>query len=258
MLGYEAIGAGPIKALVLHDWLTDHTEYRPILSLLDQDRFTWVFPDLRGYGLSRHLPGAFTLAEACGDLVKLADHLGFARFSVIGHSMTGMIMLRLALDLGGRVERVFGAAPVSAAGLKLNADQRAFFENAATDDSVCREVVATVTGNRYGPTWLQRKVRRSRETSTAEARLGYLRNMQLSSDFLDATEGLATPMLLLAGENDAAGFREEDLRAGFGTYRAAQFQRIGEAGHYPMEETPIRYVSLLQTFLSAEIGPPSR
>src|SRR5690348_8015157 len=50
LLGHRVHGSGPETVVVLHEWLGDRNNYDPILPYLDQDRFTWLFADLRGYG----------------------------------------------------------------------------------------------------------------------------------------------------------------------------------------------------------------
>ncbi len=251
MIGYQCIGRGPSVVVVLHDWLGDRTTYDPILPYLDQAGFTWVFPDLRGYGLSRHLEG-FTLEHAVADLTELADQLALGEFAVVGHSMSGMIALKLALAMPARVRAVVLTAPVTAAGLTLDEDGRRFFEAAAVDRAVARDIAAAVTGGRYGAPWLDYKARRSRETATDAARTGYLRGMLLAGGFAaELASGTLPPTLVVTGAHDADGFRDADVRSGLGPAAAgARFEVIGEAGHYPMQETPPRYAALLQDFLS--------
>nr|WP_255347257.1 alpha/beta fold hydrolase [Serratia sp. FS14] len=60
-----------------------------MIPYLDVASFTYVFADFRGYGASRELTGAYTTDEMVGDVVALADALGWRRFDVVGHSMGG-------------------------------------------------------------------------------------------------------------------------------------------------------------------------
>ena len=52
--------------------------------------------DYRGYGGMRDAPGDYTIDEIATDALALADKLGFASFSLIGHSMGGMAIERIA------------------------------------------------------------------------------------------------------------------------------------------------------------------
>ena len=249
MIGFETAGCGPTKVFMLHDWLGDRTTYEPARPYLDQSRFTWVFPDLRGYGLSRELDG-FTLDHATADLLALSDSLGGGEFAVAGHSMTGMVALKLAAHHPDRVRKVILAAPATASGLQLDAAGQAFFAAVAVDQAACRDIVAAVTGGRYGAGWLDYKARRSRETSTEAARLGYLHGMLLSGGFAADYGSLAASVMVVTGAHDTDGFREQDLRAALSGVPRCRFETILEAGHYPMQETPVRFAALVQDFLS--------
>src|SRR5206468_1506795 len=105
-LGFVVLGSGPRRVLVLHDWLGDRRNWDPLLPYLDLERFTYAFLDLRGYGGSRHVPGDFTCREAATDALALARHLGWERFSAVGHSMTGLVVQQLAVLAKASVERL--------------------------------------------------------------------------------------------------------------------------------------------------------
>lgn len=69
--------------------------------------------DRPGYGRSDRLPGR-AVVDCVGDVAALADHLGIARFSVVGGSGGGPHCLAVAARLGARVVRarcVVGVAP---------------------------------------------------------------------------------------------------------------------------------------------------
>ncbi|WP_322085619.1 alpha/beta fold hydrolase [Burkholderia sp. BCC1999] len=140
-LGYLRHGTGPERVMVLHDWLGDATNYAAALPYLDETAFTYVFVDLRGYGASRHLSGTYTIDEISADCLALADRLGWQRFHVIGHSMTGMATQRIAADAPSRIKRAIAVCPVSAASNRLGDDARAFFASTTVDDDAFRRLV---------------------------------------------------------------------------------------------------------------------
>lgn len=126
-LGFKQHGSGPEHILVMHDWLGDHTNYDPTLPYLDGARFTYAFVDLRGYGRSIHLTGAYTIDEIAADCISVADHLGWRRFHVVGHSMTGMATQRIAANAPSRIKSAIAVCPISAAGNQLTHEAAAFF-----------------------------------------------------------------------------------------------------------------------------------
>jgi len=102
-------GSGP-PLVLLHGYPQCHAMWHRVAPLLAA-RHTVVCPDLRGYGASAKPPGdpehrTYAKRASAGDLVELADALGFARFSVAGHDRGGRVAHRLALDRPERVEKL--------------------------------------------------------------------------------------------------------------------------------------------------------
>ena len=120
ILGHSHYGQGREKVMVFHDWMGDSANYEPLIPYLDPRPYTYVFADVRGYGKSRHLAGDYSVDEVAADAFRLADKLDWHRFHLIGHSMTGMVVQRMALDdwTSGakRLKRVVAITPVSADG----------------------------------------------------------------------------------------------------------------------------------------------
>ena len=134
VLAHALHGTGPIHVLVLHDWNGDRRNYDALLPWLDTDAFTYAFVDLRGYGASMHLEGEYSVREIAADCLRLADALGWQRFHVLGHSMTGMVTQRLAADATARVASAIAVCPMSAAGSPIDDAAIAFFASTTTDD----------------------------------------------------------------------------------------------------------------------------
>ena len=97
VLGHSVYRQRTEKVLALHDWMRDAANYEPMIPLRDANAYTYMFADLRGYGRSRHLASDFSAGEVASDALRLADHLGWRRFHVIGHSITGLVVQRMAL-----------------------------------------------------------------------------------------------------------------------------------------------------------------
>lgn len=103
-LHYEVDGVGP-PLLVLHGGLgLDHHIYRRTLAPL-AEQFQLIFYDQRGNGLSTAEDlRSITMPRLADDACALADHLGFERFSVLGHSYGGFVAQELALRAGDRLD----------------------------------------------------------------------------------------------------------------------------------------------------------
>lgn len=251
-LGYVQHGTGPECVLVMHDWLGDHTTYDAVLPYLDGTAFTYVFADLRGYGKSMALTGRYTVDEISADCLRLADRLGWLRFHLIGHSMTGMATQRIAADIPARIKSAVAVCPVSAAGNRLNDEAKTFFASTAGNDKALRRLIGFVSGGLSGA-WAEVKLRQNRTTVASACRAGYL-DMLVNTNFVDEVRGLDTPFFVIAGEKDP-GLGEEAMRETFLAWHPyANLLMIPNCGHYPMQECPPYFATVVENFLRKHAG----
>ena len=251
-IGHTLHGLGPERVIVCHGWFGDWTVFEPVLPMLDAEAFTYAFVDYRGYGKSRGIEGAYTVEEIAGDVLDLADALGWSRFHLVGHSMGGKVVQRVAADAPDRVKSVVAVTPVPASGIPFDERGWAMFSGAAEDDGKRRAIVDFSVGGRLTPAWVDGIVRGSRASATTAAFAGYLESWA-RGDFSDQVRGLATPIHVLIGEHDAA-LGEAFMRDTFlRWYPNASLETIGNAGHYPMQETPVIFATLVERFLKTHI-----
>lgn len=252
-LGYELIGSGPAKVIVMHDWFCDHTSYAPMFPYLNQKDFQFAFVDLRGYGLSKALTGAYTLDEATGDVLETADKLKWEKFHLIGYSMTGLVGQNMMAAAQQRVLDFTAICSVPADGYAAGAEDSVYsFLNAAAlgDDIQALQIPAMMTSNKYDQSWAEFKVRRWRETSTAEARSGYLA-MFVKSNILSKVKGLQTPLLVISASEDAEGLRKAVMQETFGKwYPTVEIVELTNSGHNPMQEIPASLATVINAFLA--------
>lgn len=190
------MGSGKEKVLVMHNWMGDSTSYDSMLPYLNTAEYTYVFVDLRGYGRSKELKGTYSVEEASTDAIQLIDSLGWNKFHLIGHSMSGMIVQKIAVNNPSRVKSIVAITPVPACGSPAPKEIKDFLENAAlNNDEAAMQCINTLTSNRYTKTFATNMVTELRQRSTSEARLGYL-NMFSYTDFSESVKGLHTPILV--------------------------------------------------------------
>ena len=68
--------------------------------------------------------------------------------------------------------------------------------------------------------------------------------------FSNQIQGLKTPILVIVGGHDAEGHSEVVMQATFMKwYPNAELAVIQNAGHYPMQETPMYLLGLVEGFL---------
>lgn len=256
-LAHETYGTGPEKVLVLHSWMGDARSFNAVKPYLDTEVYTYVFADLRGYGNSRDITGAYTAEEVSSDAVRLADQLGWPRFHVVGHSMSGMVVQRMLLDDVKRgkcrIKSAVAVTPVTADGFHADDKTKKFLWDLIHQEGLTEQGVSSLTGQRLLPRWSKLVARYNLDTSSAEAMQGYYK-MWIETDFSTevASAKPDTPIRVIGGRQDLPGFSETKYRQTFGAwYPNVDFQFITDAGHFPMYETPVYLATLIESFLQA-------
>jgi 3-oxoadipate enol-lactonase len=248
-LGHALHGQGTEKVILYNDWMGDCSSWEPVLPYLDGERFTYALTDLRGYGRSIDLTGKYTETEAAADTLALMDHLGWERVHLVGFSMTGVVVERLAIDVPERIKSVVAISAVSAAKFKMPEELRQLAIDSITDDEKALELLDFAMGNRLSPQWKQFKLRTSRQTRTPAAARGYL-DMFTLHDFSSEAGQISVPFLVICGQYDLPNEQIEAQRKTFTQWHTnIEFAEI-ESGHYPMQETPVRLQTLMDGFLA--------
>lgn len=85
LLSFDVHGPEDGEPLMLvHGFPDDRHTWDAMVPELAKDRRV-VVPDLRGYGESPRPPDGYGMDDLSGDLIALADHLGWTDFDLVGH-----------------------------------------------------------------------------------------------------------------------------------------------------------------------------
>lgn len=245
---HHVFGTGPHHVLVLHGWFGDSRAFRELEPSLTRTDFTYAFIDYRGYGGMRDVHGAFTMDEIASDSLALADHLGFADFSVVGHSMGGMAAQRVLSRAPDRVRKLVAITPVPASGVPFDEDGWTLFSGAADNPHNRFAIIDYTTGNRLSRVWVQRMVDYSLAHAARDAFAAYL-TAWAKTDFSAAVQGLRVPVKVILGEHDPA-LNATIMQATFlASYPDCELEVMSNAGHYPMHETPVALATSIENFL---------
>lgn len=251
-LGYHQIGSGSIRVIVLNDWLSCTSSWQPTHAYLGQEQFTWVFADLRGYGRSKEQAGQYGLAEAAGDVLQLADSLGWTKFSIVGHSMSSLVALHLAQQHPSGLSRIVVIAPPPPT---PPSPELGILESttmiACGDDATRQQALTSLWGDRLSEGWIRFKVARWRDTTNADAVARY--TAMFARDGLpDKSTRITIPVSAVTGERDAPHMRADVVtRLLSPLCEKLEVTPIHDSAHYPMQETPPLLVSVIERFLAA-------
>lgn len=256
VLAHEIHGSGTEKVLVLHNWMDDRHSFDAARPWLDTDSFTYVFADVRGYGGSKGLKGAYSSDEIAGDTLRLADSLGWDRFHLVGHSMNGMAGFKTLLrDWQGarRIKSFVAVTPATPDGYPASDDDRAFLLAAIDQPDMTALAFGALTGGRLSQRWSVEKATHALAAADPAAMRGYA-EMWLDEDFSAALRAaeVGTPVLVIGGRNDLPGFQQAHYEATIAQWLTdIRFHYIDDSGHFPMNETPVLFATVVETHLKA-------
>ncbi|UUS16271.1 alpha/beta hydrolase [Stenotrophomonas sp. CD2] len=138
-------------------------------------------------------------------------------------------------------------APVPCGGMAYDALTRGLLESASGSVASRRAIIDRSTGGRLPAAWLDWKARYSMQHSAPDAFAAYLAAWA-DTDFSDEIVG-EHRLKVVVGGNDPTFNRSLMERTYLRRYRQATLEVLEDAGHYPMNETPLALVGAMESFL---------
>lgn len=261
-LRIEEAGEGGRPILLVHGFTADAGEVAGVLDALAERGWHAVAPDLRGHGRSDRPTdaGAYSFELLAGDVVALADHLGWERLALLGHSMGGAVAQLIALDHPERLTALVlastfhGPVPgvtmdlvelgrwvVREAGMSGLADALDA-RRAENPDSVATFERLQETRPGYAEESRARLVATSPDMWMALAP-----RFVAQDDRLERLSSLQAPTAVIVGELDTTFL--DDCRRLAAAIPGATLTVIPGAGHVPQMEQPDAWWAALREFL---------
>jgi pimeloyl-ACP methyl ester carboxylesterase len=248
MLNYQTLGNGDEKVMVIHGWMMDHTCFDALHPALDQNLFTYLFVDQRGYGLSKDQDGPYTIVQIAEDMTALANQLKWDKFHIIGHSMGGKVISRLVADIPQRIKSSVGITPCPPVKIPFDDQGWALFTKAATDPASRQEIFKIDTGGRLTPTWYETITFQSMQAARSKAVSDYLSSW-VNYEFVEDVKGCSVPLKIMPAEHDP--FLTPDVMQN--TYAQwfhnVEIVKLAHCGHYPMYEIPLLLAAECEDFI---------
>ncbi|MBU3015077.1 alpha/beta hydrolase [Poseidonibacter lekithochrous] len=246
-LGHKIIGTGKKNIIVLHELMGNYKNYEPTFPYLNTDDFTFIFVDLRGYGLSKDIEGDYSCVEASNDIKNLITQLELEDVILIAHSMSTLIAQKVAL-IDSRISKLILITPIPPTGIKLPQIAQDKLINEMNENKNKIEEIVYSASKRHNKIWAKSRIKMAYKASTLNARVGYMK-MYLETDFSDDVENIKIPIKIIVGKYDFPIFGIKLVTKLFSNYyKDLEIIECQEAGHYPMLECPVYFASKIEEF----------
>ena len=261
--------------VLLHGKNFSGAYWEPTMRVLAAEGFRIVVPDQVGFGKSSK-PAAFQFSfQILAEMTRaLLDSLGIGRFTVVGHSMGGMLATRFVLMFPERVERLVLVNPIGLEDWKTvvpyrSIDEAYAEELRATPETIRNYQRARYYAGRWEPDYekliaLQAGWTRHPEYARVAWCAALTADMVFTQPVVYEFPRIAAPTLLIIGQRDRTAigstWAPKDVAARLGDYPTlgrkaaaaipgAKLLEIEGVGHLPQVEAFERYRNALLDFI---------
>ena len=248
MKSHKLIGYGERKLVFFPGLLGTRDALDPMLRYSDASRHQWAVGEYRGYGSLRKVAGLRTLREVVLDTVQMVEFLDWQDFTVVGHSMGGLVAQMVAVAMPRRVNAIVLLSGMGAGGACPDGRRLSTLAGGGVSREECEALVRAGTGGVYGRGVERAIVAASFADIDPQAMASYARD-SLTTDIREQVRGLPHPVLELVGEHDPRRTPDMARQTTGEYYKNAVIESVPGAGHYLVHEAPLRVVSSIERFV---------
>ncbi len=257
-LSVEIAGEGP-GLLLVHGFGGSKEDFADHVAALSATHIVVTF-DHRGHGQSDKPAdlAAYSLDRLRRDTLGVADAVGLERFRILGHSMGGMVVRRIAIDHAPRVEALVmmdtAASWISALDpAQIDAAAQFALDNGKTALKELLDSAGPLDNPAHERVLRERPGYQEFNDRKWDDLSEYMwaamaRELAHQPDDLDAMRTLTMPVLVIVGELDTPFLAPS--RAMADAIPGARLAVIPDAGHSPQFENPAAWYDALASFLA--------
>jgi pimeloyl-ACP methyl ester carboxylesterase len=260
--------------LLLHGRNFSGNYWQPAIQALTTAGYRAIVPDQIGFGKSSKPDLDYNLDLLAMNTVQLLDSLNIQTADVVGHSMGGMLAVRLGRLYPNRIQRVVLETPVGLEDYRLKVPPQTI-EQLQQDESLSDPDAIEKSLRNFVKTWVPERDRpfvqtRARLAQSAEysrwtRAMAKTRQMIYREPIRYELSALTQPTLLVIGLEDrifiGRGYVSQDVAATMGNFpelgrfAAKEISRstlveLSGIGHIPHHEAPEQFNQELLRFLS--------
>jgi pimeloyl-ACP methyl ester carboxylesterase len=249
-INYYQQGKGNTTLLFLHGWCIDKTCWNNQLNHFSKE-YTTLAIDLPGFGKSTANRQKWTIEEYAEDVNSFIDSLHLKNVVLIGHSMSGEIMIQTAMFNNHNIIGLIGVDNFKALDVEYTPEQMKqmtdFFPLLQNDFKNSAPVYADMM--LFHPmTAIEIKDRVKNDFANSNALIGYeslMNYIQFSTTEAQVLENLNFTLNLI--NCDYYPTNENGLKNH--CKNGYNIEMIANSGHYPMIEKPNEFNSVLEKIL---------
>ncbi|MBL6447379.1 alpha/beta hydrolase [Fulvivirga sp. 29W222] len=252
-ISYLQSGSGDITLLFLHGWCINSGYWKNQITHFSKDYSVYAM-DLPGFGESTAKGRtSWTIKEYAEDVEGFIKKKGLKNVVLVGHSMSGNIMLHVAIDLPVQVIGVVGVDNFKYVGVEFSPEDTKYmtdyFEALESDFGKNAPTYSEKTLFHLStPPEVKKAV--MTDIANTDPAIGLKSLKDLMQGFQDVPKLLEKlPLKLYLINSSATSTYEEGLKK----YSRNDFhiEFIGDTGHYPMVENPTVFNEALDNILAS-------
>jgi pimeloyl-ACP methyl ester carboxylesterase len=262
---FDAVGAGPEDGrpvLLLHGFPQAAVSWDHQVAVLGAQGYRAIAPDQRGYspGVRPERPADYGIGELVGDVLAMADELGWSRFDLVGHDWGAAIAWWTAAEHPERIRSLTAVStphPAAlAAALRTDEDQHmrsgymTDWRNSNTEQRMLEndgEALRRMFEWRVSPSKVDEYVRRLQEPGAMTAALNWYRGGRPGGKI----DKVSVPTMYVWSTEDVAFGSTAAFDTANWVSGAYRFEMLEDVSHWIPDEASEALTGLLLEHLAS-------